>query len=526
MKKRLIPLFLILCLLLTGCPPMEETLPLPSRVPELTYIRPDVVGALNVLESSCETAKSGETIHQVLDAINLWYTAVDDFYTNYNLAYINYCRDITDIYWQKEYSFCLEHAGQLDAGTEELFYALAAGPWRKKLEGRQYYGHGFFSAYDGENYYDEGFVALMEEEARLLGEYYSVYEASLAAEPYSEEFFGTYGVQLEEIFLQLVILRQKIAAYVGYDSYALFAYDSYYSRDYSPEDAEAYLSAIPQALSPLYRSVCALSGDEHPEIYDEKETFTYGSSAAYAMGGEIEEAFRFMADNKAYDIAYSEKKLNISFEVYLANYQMPYLFMSPSRTPQDKLAFVHELGHYVNDYLCGGSYTGTDVAEVHSQGMEYLSLLYGQDGSQLTDLKMATCLSVYVDQGAYALFEHQVYGLSEEELTTENIRALYQRIGTEFGFDAWDWDPRDYVCVEHFFSQPMYVVSYVLSNDLAFQIYQKELAAKGEGLALYKECLHSQESYILTFADAFGLADPFSPERLPKIAETLAQTLQ
>ncbi len=523
MKKRILPLLLALCLLLFGC--QVQTEPPEDTVPplELVYTRPDVDACMQILSSGCQAAQSAESLSQVLDAIDLWYSAVDSFYTGYNLAYISYCRNVKDPYWTEEYNYCMENAAQIDAGTQGLFYALAAGPWRSRLEGRQYYGPGFFDAYERENLWDQGLVALMEEESRLLEKYYAVCEAAMDVEPYSEAYFSTYGVQLEEIFIQLVGLRQQIAAYAGYDSYPQFAYDFYYYRDYSPAEAQTYLAAIADALAGLYAQVNSSSlWDSYTDVCTEQETFDFGASAASAMGGAIADAFQFLSGQQVYDIAYGENKLGISFELYLTDYQTPYIFLTPCLDPTDKLAFVHEFGHFVNDYLCGGSYAGTDVAEVHSQAMEYLSLVYGDGGEALQALKLADCLNIYVDQGAYALFEHRVYDLTGEALTAENVRALYRQIGEEFGFQSWGWDPRDYICVEHFFSHPMYIVSYVLSNDLAFQIYQNELAYPGEGLALYQACLESEESYILTFAQTFGLEDPLHTQRLEEIRKTLS----
>ena len=107
----------------------------------------------------------------------------------------------------------------------------------------------------------------------------------------------------------------------------------------------------------------------------------------------------------------------------------------------------------------------------------------------------------------------------------ENVEKLYRNIGTEFGLDSWGWDSRDYVTVTHFYTNPMYVVSYVVSNDLAMQIYQLELEEKGAGLSLYDQCLYSQDSYIMTFAEDYGLESPFAEGRLEAVLEIFQREL-
>ena len=168
---------------------------------------------------------------------------------------------------------------------------------------------------------------------------------------------------------------------------------------------------------------------------------------------------------------------------------------------------------------------GTDISEIQSQAFEYLSLCYNEDAKDLLKYKMVSSLSTYVECSAYALFEHMVYDLTGEDLTVENVTALYQQIGQKFGFDSWNWDPRDFVTVSHFFTNPMYVISYVVSNDLAMQFYQLEIEEPGAGLALYERCLYSQDSYIIRFAEEYGLVSPFAEGYLESIAETFTSVL-
>ena len=140
-------------------------------------------------------------------------------------------------------------------------------------------------------------------------------------------------------------------------------------------------------------------------------------------------------------------------------------------------------------------------------------------------MKMADGLRIYVEQAAYALFEHLVYDLEGEALTVENVYALYKEIGTRFGFDVWGWDCRDFVVIGHFFTDPMYIVSYVMSNDAALQLYQMEQKEAGAGVALYKEELDTEQTYFLSFIQEAGLENPFAAGRVKEIKATLEKVL-
>ena len=277
---------------------------------------------------------------------------------------------------------------------------------------------------------------------------------------------------------------------------------------------------------PLYRYVCSY-GVEELELYysSEEDTFAYVQGIAQAMGGMVEEAFRLMADGGLYDISYGENKYDASFEVYLTNYDEPFVFLNPEGSDYDKLTFSHEFGHFCNDYASYGSAVGIDVAEIFSQGMEYLGLCYEDGGESLEMLSMVGSLCVYVEQAAYASFERQAYGLTGEDLSVEGLCDLFSQVASDFGFDVWGVDSRDFATVPHFFTNPMYIFSYVVSNDAAMQLYQLEKQETGAGLQKYQENLDTQEGYFLAFLESAGLESPFAEGRIQTVRETLENIL-
>ena len=242
------------------------------------------------------------------------------------------------------------------------------------------------------------------------------------------------------------------------------------------------------------------------------------------MGGPVNDAFHLIDSAGLYDISYSENKYNASFEVYLPDYREPFVFMNPTGTVRDQLTFAHEFGHFCKDHASGGAAVGIDVAEFFSQGMEYLSLFYVDGAAALEEVKLADSLCVYVEQAALAQFEERLYAMSEQELTAENIRALYGAIADEYGFGE-QVDSRSYVTVGHFFTSPTYVISYVVSNDVAMQLYQLEKANSGAGLSCYVDNLTTEQERLLDFAAAAGLESPFAPGRIQSVKKTLEAVL-
>ena len=490
---------------------------------DLTYTRPDMDVLMAAFDAVHQAAEEAETFDPLYDAVMEFDIVYSDFITNYHLSNIRYSGDLKDTYWEEEYNFCLESLPAVEQATEKLYRALAKCPYREELESEELFGADFFDAYDGELYYDDYFLSLTQQEAALESRYYAL---SDEADPYAPDYYDTTAREMAEVFVEMVRLRQEIAQYAGYENYAWYTYDIYYGRDYSPVEAEAYLEemgkALPSILTELY---LAEDWGYSYEYCDDTDAFRYVRDTANAMGGTVAEAFALLEENRLYDIRYSKNKYNSSFEVFLPSYGQPFIFMNPNLDQADKLTLAHEFGHFANDYACEGSYCGIDVAEVHSQAFEYLSLCYGDGGRELANYKMVDSLFSYIQCAAHALFELRVYGLTGDDLNAENVVALYETVTQAFGFGHWGWDSRNFVQITHFYTSPMYMVSYVVSNDLAMQIYQRELDASGTGLALYEQALLTNESGILSFARALGMESPFTPGRPERIAGLLRDSL-
>ncbi len=534
MKKR-IALCLVLCILLTGCAPLDfggyfdnllAAFSGTISFDRMQYTRPDMDAFRAQLEQVCELAESARDVEELVDGILDFYGVFDDFSTAYALSMIYYYRDLTDTSRAEEYEFCLSAVSEADAALDQLMRCLAASPYRTQLEAEEYFGADYFASYDGDSFYSGEYLDLLTRESELLSEYYAVSADATAVSEYSEEFYSVYGTQMEDIYVQLIALRQEMAACLGYADYPTLAYELYYLRDYTPQLSSAYLADICAELTPLYTQL-----SESPifsqgvSAAQEAQVYAYVSSMADAMGGLIGEAFERMQAGHLYDITYGEYKYNASFEIYLPSYYQPFVFLDPTGTVYDCLTFAHEFGHFCSDYHSYGSVAGVDVAEIFSQGMEYLSLCYADGGTALETLKMADALCLYVEQAALASFEQQVYGLTGDCLTAENVRALYDRVCRAYGLASDDWDSRSYVTVTHFFTNPMYIISYVVSNDAALQLYGLEQTQRGAGLACLESNLTTEQGQLLAFLKEAGLESPFEASRLTQVRELFMQTL-
>lgn len=480
---------------------------------EMEYVRPDLEQLQSLLDEVCRRAE-GEDVSHILDGVFEFYDAYDWFFTASALAQIRYSADLTDSYWEEENNFCTVNTPAVQQMLEQLNTALAQSPCREKLE-KRFFGDGFFDRYGVESFWDDELVTLMERESQLVNQYYTQYRQMTS-------FLGSLffrPTQLAQTLVELIQVRNQIAACGGYDSYEAFANDFYYYRDYDPEDMAAYLEGIRETLVPLYyqawEQVNALEDCEPDWAMD------YLRQAVQDMGGTIQESFQRMEEGGLYDNDVGPHRFNSSFEAYLTSYQEPFLFLSSTGTTYDALDIAHEFGHFCNDDASWGSIAGMDVSEIFSQGMEYLTLCCHPEAQELLRYKMADSLSTYVEQACYARFEQEMYQLTEPSV--DDLCGLYEQIFEEYGLVDEYFSPWDFVTTPHFYTSPMYVFSYIVSNDAALQLYQMECDEPGQGLRLYQRSLDTQQPYFLAFLEEAGLESPFAPGRLEEVAETFCQ---
>lgn len=551
--KRMFAILLALCLLLSGCARLEFYLrpqdpgqltdsttqapdsatqaPDPSDpFADLPYTRPDPEALQKAADKVCKAAESRNEDRMIL-LLTKFYDKYNEFYTMLSLADIHYSLDLTDETWAQEYQLLLEQSTQADKLLDDVYTALADSPIASQLES-DYFGEGFLESYRSDSgepdLWTEQFVDLLTRESNLISQYYEAMEE--LPDSASSRYCAEAREHLGPVLLELVALRREIAEAAGYPDYESFAWDNYYVRDYTPKEVEDYLQTIREEMVPLYTELwgSSLYWQVYTHSYTPQEGEAYLASAAKNMGGSVEEAWELMTERKLYDIQPGRNKYPGSFEVYLTSFSVPYLFLNPCGDITDLSSFAHEFGHFANDYAAEGSQFSADVAEVMSQGMEFLAACYAEEPAaslaKVRQDRMASSLSTFVEQAAYYTFEKELYAL--EDLTLEAADALYDRVAREYGFDAVGWETGEWATVPHYYTQPFYILGYVVSADGALQLYQREKTTPGAGLARYKDMLPQWEDYgLVTFLEENDLKSPFEKGHLEELATLLKEEL-
>ena len=523
-----------------------------NRMP---YQRPDVEAIRAKADEIKDALNGGVRFRKLTRMLDEFYSMYYSADTMYTIADIRNCQDLTNSYYAKEYAFCASASYEINQILEGLLLACGSSGYAERLE-RSYFWDGFLDSYgpDAEAVLSDEYIALASRESELLSEY-----RSLTANPsvvidgrerdLSEYLAGTDGDEnyqallayydkynpiIGELFIEMVKLRQEEAKLLGYDSYAQMQYAVSFERDFTIAEGEAFLKSIKRWLVPL-----AVMLDETDLRYElkeyevnEQDLYDVLEAAAVGLGEDTEEAYRFMRKYKLSDLRESAKKADMSFQVYLSDYEAPFLFACPKGDMNDILTVTHEFGHYVDAYQSYDQYRGVDLSECFSQAMQYLALggLRDSYSDEIVDtlrlMNLIDSLDTYVQQASFAEFEKRVY--AEKELTVEKLNELSLALAKDYGY--YDGVSEEYYAMSwidtpHFFEQPFYVISYPASAGVALELYESELKESGAGMKQFLALLDTEDPGLIGAVREAGLHNPLTSTRVREIAAFLKAKL-
>ncbi|MBP5729963.1 MAG: hypothetical protein J6X19_02055 [Clostridia bacterium] len=520
---------------------------------EMKYERPDIDATITKVENLIAHIEDNDYAYKtqlkMLEDLDEDYLEINSMYS---LSYIKFAIDTTDEFWVAETAYFDENLPLLQGALDDLFVACAQSENVAKFE-EDYFGEGGLEPYKNGELITDAMVELMQQEAELVTEvtafdYYTLQfelggrtdtvmghaESGLVSgDELIEAFYKAINAETSRIFIELVKVRNKLAAEAGYESYADYAFDNL-GRDYTPAEAEELVGQIKERIVPLFKQVEATLPDVDSEPsysrMSEGQILDTAEAVFKRLDDRFEEAFKFMNRYDLFYLGYGEEQYDASFTSYIYKYVAPFIVIKGVGDATDLMSFVHEFGHFTDSYMYGESDSVLDLSEIASQGLENLFItrltaddIRKSDMDALRELHSENTLMVYLLQSVYYWFEARAYELADNDLTTDKLNALAAQALAEFGMDNY-YPDFEYLwaTVPHFYQQAFYVISYITSNAVALQLYDLEQATEGAGVEKYFEMIDWDPS--LSFrenVERAGLTSPFSDGAIDKLASTL-----
>ena len=224
-----------------------------------------------------------------------------------------------------------------------------------------------------------------------------------------------------------------------------------------------------------------------------------------------------------------------AYTTQMRAYDAPFLYMSWDDTPQSLTIFIHEMGHFAAEYLrrdrrsyC--EYAPLDLMEVESQGLELLFLHYYDDF--FTD-RLPAAYNTLLDS-LYSLisgcmedeFQQALYG--DMSMGFDQACALYERLGAEYGLsEVFLFEDSSWVLIPHTFNSPLYYFSYAIATVPVLEMFdlaQTDMTRAREIYWMLQQ--RKDDASFLTTLETCGLSDPFSPDLLERLCQSIENYLE
>ncbi len=333
-----------------------------------------------------------------------------------------------------------------------------------------------------------------------------------------------------------------------YSSYTDYAYEQL-GYDYDQDQMNALLEDITAYVSPiateLYNSVFrpyftsnAMSSTGITSIINTLHNVYYkmNKQTDAADSSLLYEIYCYMLQHGLYDIQeYELNRYTGAFTTYIDSNNSPFIFATLDGRISDYLTVAHEFGHFADEYINYGNSAPLHLAEISSQSLEFLTLTALKSELGTDDYEYLEYYSLYsslngvlLTQSFYAIYEHMVYELEEDEITEANIENLVRKaFAAVYGESAeMESDPFYQIMIPHIVLYPFYVESYVSSCIVSLDIYSQENSLTGEsgkGMEKYLTLIdrNGKDMTFTEYLENAGLESPFDDSHVKEVTNNI-----
>jgi oligoendopeptidase F len=368
---------------------------------------------------------------------------------------------------------------------------------------------------------------------------------------------------LEEIFEQLLALRQEVALAAGFANYRDYMFARKERFDYTPEDCVRFHEAIEHHIVPLARELqrerarklgvdplrpwdLAVDPDQHAPLapFRASSELLEKSHAIFAqLDPRLADYFQVLRAQELVDLDNRKGKAPGGYQSTLAEARVPFIFMNAVGTHRDVETMLHEAGHAFHALAAREqplhAYRSAPIefCEVASMGMEllaapHLPAFYREEETRRAQrTHLEGIINFFPWMATVDAFQHWLYlhpGHSREERRAAWL-GLMDRFG---GIEDWSGFEANRAVVWHrqlhIFEIPFYYVEYGIAQLGALQLWRAAQADRPGAINRYLAGLSLGGSRPLPeLFEASGLAFDFTDTTIaPLMREVKAELLK
>jgi len=476
-------------------------------------------------------AKNGDDIMEILFEVDeLSRKATDLLSANF----IHHTMDTTDERYEQDQRWYEENQPLFMKAILDFNDAIYNSPFREHVEG--IIGPMYFLKMDvKKKTFCEANIPLQQREAELVNEYQNIISSchvEILGEPRNfvglqslfshedrnvrkeafrafSEFLSGNEERLEEIWGELLTIRDQMGKNLGFENYIPLAYLERLRLTYGQEEVEAFRKQVVEEIVPIcskiYEFQAKSLGLDEIKVYDEKVLFGDGSVKSAGdkeymfgqvinmlrdMSPETDEFIGFMLDHELIYYEDSPGKAAREYATILPARKAPFMFSHFDGSPASLQVFLEGLGYAFAAYrssrrqLLEEYYAScSEIMEIHSMSMVYFANKYADSffGEDATKYEFANLhnyitfipFSVAVDEFQHICYKNLYMTPKERTQVWRDLEKKYMPWrkydeDDEFMNRGGYWYHKG-----HFFFDPFYYIEYSLATINAMEMYQK-----------------------------------------------------
>ena len=328
----------------------------------------------------------------------------------------------------------------------------------------------------------------------------------------------------EEIFDELIRLRQQIAKNAGFENYRDYAFRQKCRFDYTPENCLQFHDAVEKEIVPAVREI---QNERQRRLKLEKlrpwdlavdpqnraplkpfaevgEMVSRTQKIFNHLDAELARGFQQMQDLKLLDLDNRKGKAPGGYQSTLSEARVPFIFMNAIGLQRDVETILHEAGHAFHAQATRDedlyAYRGAPIefCEVASMAMELLGNEFLEEFYPTAEANRARkthlegIIGFFPWMATVDAFQHWIY--THAGHTRAERKAAYLQLMDRFGGDvdysgceaarAYSWQRQ-----LHIFLHPFYYVEYGIAQLGALQVWANSRRDKVKALNDYKKSL-------------------------------------
>ena len=501
---------------------------------KLEYVRPDLAKFKETLSDLTNQLSNASSYEEAKKVFLLEDEKMQELESTFTIAFVRNTLDTTDEFYEGEVAYFKDEMPTVQASLVSFGETLSVSPFRNEFE--KEYGKQIFTKIELEKKsFCESNIPLMQQEAKLTNEYQKI--MATAKIPFDGKELNLYGVQkyfehndrnvrkaavkaysdfyhsnenrLEEIWDELIKIRNEMGRNLGFDNYIPLGYMLQGRTDYGYKEVASFREQVRTELVPLCTKLYAAQAKrldiDKVHFYDEKTIFADGNATPagdddfmieqarkmyHEMSPETGEFIDFMIEHNLMDLKNKPGKASTGYMTTLPSLDAPFVFSCFNQTIFDAQVLTHELGHAfagyeamrnqpISDYYS----MSTDIAEIHSMSMEqfsypYAEYFFGDDADKFRFAHLQEAITFVPFGVAVDEFQHICY--EKENLTPKERTLEWKKL--EEKYMPW----RDYEDDEffnrggywyhklHIFLYPFYYINYTLTTMGAMEFKKKD----------------------------------------------------